>query len=308
MGKPSSANAYQDSFVRKYCLSAAAATVAESVTYPLDITKTRLQLQGEHASRKHGIKSQAYRGMVKTALGIVKEEGLLKLWQGITPAVLRHLVYSGCRMTFYETLRDSVLKKNADGYFPIWKSVTAGMASGAAGQFLASPTDLVKVQMQMEGRRVLEGLPRRYRGTYHAFQSILKQQGIRGLWKGWLPNCQRAALVNLGDLTTYDTAKHFVIRNTHLQDNSLTHTLSSICSGLIASTIGTPADVIKSRIMNNPDLYKGSVDCFLKTVKHEGFFSLYKGFLPTWARMAPWSLTFWLTYEQIRRFSGTSSF
>ena len=38
----------------------------------------------------------------------------------------------------------------------------------------------------------------RYRGTAHAFSSIVKQNGITGLWKGWLPNVQRAALVNLG--------------------------------------------------------------------------------------------------------------
>ena len=42
------------------------------------------------------------------------------------------------------------------------KAVVGGMSSGAIGQFLASPTDLVKVQMQMEGRRVLEGKPPRF--------------------------------------------------------------------------------------------------------------------------------------------------
>ena len=112
------------------------------------------------------------------------------------------------------------------------KAVVGGMASGGFGQFLASPTDLVKVQMQMEGRRILEGKsPRykwpleivinsltikilitqwfsvfmwwfyvsfRYRGTAHAFSSIVRKNGFTGLWKGWLPNVQRAALVNLG--------------------------------------------------------------------------------------------------------------
>lgn len=43
----------------------------------------------------------------------------------------------------------------------IRKSVLCGSASGALGQFLASPADLVKVQMQMEGRRRLEGHPPR---------------------------------------------------------------------------------------------------------------------------------------------------
>ena len=35
-------------------------------------------------------------------------------------------------------------------------------------------------------------------------------------------------------------------------------------------------------------LYKGSVDCFQQTIAKEGFFALYKGFLPVWIRMAPW--------------------
>ncbi|KAJ8355781.1 hypothetical protein SKAU_G00185750 [Synaphobranchus kaupii] len=44
---------------------------------------------------------------------------------------------------------------------PCRKAVVGGMAAGALGQFMASPTDLVKVQMQMEGRRRLEGKPPR---------------------------------------------------------------------------------------------------------------------------------------------------
>lgn len=31
--------------------------------------------------------------MVATAAGIMREEGALKLWQGVTPALYRHLVY-----------------------------------------------------------------------------------------------------------------------------------------------------------------------------------------------------------------------
>ena len=42
------------------------------------------------------------------------------------------------------------------------KAVPTGMIAGAMGQFLASPTDLVKVRLQMEGRRVLDGYKPRY--------------------------------------------------------------------------------------------------------------------------------------------------
>ncbi|OCT81334.1 solute carrier family 25 member 27 L homeolog isoform X1 [Xenopus laevis] len=230
-------------------------------------------------------------------------------------ASVAELVYSGVRMVAYEHLRDSVLGKRDDDTFPLWKAVVGGMTAGAIGQFFASPTDLVKVQMQMEGKRRLEGKPPRVRGVYHAFVTIVSKGGIRGLWAGWVPNVQRAALVNMGDLTMYDTAKHFLLRNTPLTDNSLCHTISSICSGVVAATLGTPADVIKTRIMNQPRdkhgrglLYKSSTDCLIQAIRGEGFMSLYKGFMPTWMRMAPWSLVFWLTYEQIRRLGGVSSF
>ncbi|OWK13427.1 SLC25A27 [Cervus elaphus hippelaphus] len=307
----------------KFLLSGCAATVAELATFPLDLTKTRLQIQGEAALARLGdgaTESAPYRGMVRTALGIVQEEGFLKLWQGVTPAIYRHIgIYL-----------DSS-----------WKSVIGGMMAGVVGQFLANPTDLVKVQMQMEGKRKLEGKPLRFRGVHHAFAKILAEGGIRGLWAGWVPNIQRAALVNMG---VSDLA------------GEKEPSMSSLCSGLVASILGTPADVIKSRIMNQPRdkqgrglLYKSSTDCLIQAVQGEGFLSLYKGFLPSWLRMdlvtdqtekgkegekgnetlmflvgktmrmgetrgekrsqkTPWSLVFWLTYEKIREMSGVSPF
>ncbi|XP_025746517.1 mitochondrial uncoupling protein 4 isoform X1 [Callorhinus ursinus] len=302
----------------KFLLSGCAATVAELATFPLDLIKTRLQMQGEAALARLGDsarESAPYRGMVRTALGIIQEEGFLKLWQGVTPAIYRHIVYSGGRMVTYEHLREVVFGKSEDKHYPLWKSVIGGMMAGVVGQFLANPTDLVKVQMQMEGKRKLEGKPLRFRGVHHAFAKILSEGGIRGLWAGWVPNIQRAALVNMGDLTTYDTVKHYLVLNTPLEDNIMTHGLSSLCSGLVASILATPADVIKSRIMNQPRdkqgrglLYKSSTDCLIQAVQGEGFMSLYKGFLPSWLRMTPWSLVFWLTYEKIREMSGVSPF
>ena len=298
-------------WAQTYVLSATASCVAESTTYPFDITKTRLQAAGEAG----GAISGAKRGLVGTMTGIVREEGMRALYKGLFPACLRHCVYSGIRVSAYESLRENVFKKDAEGHFALWKGMLAGMSAGAIGQFVATPTDLVKVQMQLDGKRILAGHAPRYTGTFNAFATIFRQGGMRALYTGWVPACQRAALVQLGDLTTYDYAKHAIMRNLEVADGPLLHAMSSGVAGLVAATMGAPADVVKTRIMNQPvdgagrgTLYAGALDCLRKTVEHEGLSALYKGWLPTWMRMAPWSLAFFLSFEQLRKATGQESF
>ena len=55
------------SFGTTYVLSAASSVVAESITFPADMIKTRLQIQGEGGEA-------VKRGFVATAGGIVREE------------------------------------------------------------------------------------------------------------------------------------------------------------------------------------------------------------------------------------------
>lgn len=73
----------------------------------------------------------------------------------------------------------------------------SGLVSGAFAQFVASPADLIKVQMQMEGLRARQNLPPRFTSTWHALVTLYRLNGFKGLWIGWIPNCQRAALLNM---------------------------------------------------------------------------------------------------------------
>lgn len=158
--------------------------------------------------------------------------------------------FSGVRIVTYDILRKKFA--NEDETLTLWKSAVAGVTAGGIAQYLASPADLVKVHIQMEGRRRLMGLAPRVNSASHAFKEIVKRGGIAGLWKGSIPNVQRAALVNLGDLTTYDSVKRYVLRTTGLPDCHLVHIISSVCAGFVAAFLGTPADVVKTRVMNQP--------------------------------------------------------
>jgi solute carrier family 25 uncoupling protein 8/9 len=71
---------------------------------------------------------------------------------------------------------------------------------------VASPTDLVKVRLQAEGK-LPPGVPRRYSGAMNAYSTIAKQEGVTKLWTGLGPNVARNAIINAAELASYDQVK-----------------------------------------------------------------------------------------------------
>ncbi|KAH9606798.1 hypothetical protein KSS87_001108 [Heliosperma pusillum] len=301
----------QEPTYKKIIVASFSAMAAETATFPIDITKTRLQLYNPTNSVNSPLSNI---NAFKVAFNIVKNDGFLGLYNGLSPALVRHLFYTPIRIVGYEQLRNSLVVFNDFGDVSLFSKAFVGGLSGVIAQVVASPADLVKVRLQADGSRVSQGLQPRYSGPVDALRKIIQVEGIRGLWRGVFPNVQRAFLVNMGELACYDHAKHFVIRNKIADDNIYAHTLSSIMSGLSATTLSCPADVVKTRMMNqnaNEEgkmMYRNSYDCLVKTVKIEGVRALWKGFFPTWARLGPWQFVFWVSYEKFRHVAGFSSF
>jgi solute carrier family 25 uncoupling protein 27 len=175
-------------------------------------------------------------------------------------------------------------------------------SAGGFGQFLASPTDLVKVRLQTDPSR------QKYRGVVHCLQTIHAEAGLRGFYQGWQPNVQRAVLVNVGELLAYDRVKRALLKHTSLNDSLPCHVVASFGAGIFASLCSCPADVIKTRLMQTDSPYKGTIDCLRTMLRTEGFWTLYKGFFPTWMRLGPWQFVFWVTYEQGRKLCGLGGF
>jgi len=115
-------------FVYNFGLSAAAATIAETVTFPLDISKTRMQIQGQQEAMGDGIRVLQKRGLFGTMYGIVAEEGPAQLYRGLPAAAARHVVYTGARMGIYEHLREWT--RGPDGKVTMGMTLASAMTSG----------------------------------------------------------------------------------------------------------------------------------------------------------------------------------
>jgi solute carrier family 25 (mitochondrial uncoupling protein), member 8/9 len=271
----------------------AAACWAEVCTIPLDTIKVRLQIQGQ---------TKKYSGMLNCLTTVVAEEGPTALWKGLVPGLLRQSIFATLRIGLYEHVRNFYHPQGGDP--PLYKKIAAGLTTGVIGISIASPTDLVKVRLQAEGR-LPPGTPRRYNGTIDAFSKILKQEGLFGFWKGVGPNMVRNSIINAAELASYDQAKQAALAH-GLPDNIGTHLLCGTTAGFVATCAGSPADVIKTRVMNQKVAadgtkeYRSGFHALAKIVRDEGPMALYKGFWPNFARIGTWNIVMFLTFEQLK--------
>lgn len=189
-------------FFEMYLTSFVSACCAEIVGFPFDLCKIRMQIQGEVASAKGGGAAPKYRGLIATGLGVIKEEGLFHLYSGMSAMVFRHSIFTGLKMSLYDYLRQKlkVVDSSGNESLPLLRGAVCGLCAGGGANMVSSPTDLIRVQMQMEGKRKLMGLPPRVKNVFQAIGYIYGQGGLRGLWRGVIPNCVRASLVTMGKL------------------------------------------------------------------------------------------------------------
>ena len=272
----------------KLLLIQASACIAETTTFPIDYVKTRMQV------------NQYKTPFFRIISDITLSENKFQIYNGLKPALLRHSLYSTFRINMYENLRNHM--KSEDNTIHLSTKVLIGGLSGGVSQLITSPCDLLKI-------RYITNLKTQQNISLHGtIKQIYKENGLRGLWKGVTPNVSRAVLVNFGELATYDHAKQHIKNKFKLEENIYLHIASSSCSGFVSSLCCTPADVIKSRMMQVNSPYHSISNCIVRTIYEEGVLSLYKGFFPIWFRLAPWQLVFWVSYEKLRIQSGLESF
>ena len=171
---------------------------------------------------------------------------------------------------------------------------------GSSGAILANPYDLLKVRMQSkEGKEKLSLVKEVLR--------IVKTEGVRGLYRGVLPNVTRGAILTATKMATYDHTKHLILNSGFMKDDIYCFFVCSVVTGIVLTITTAPIDLVKTRIMSQNSgeiMYNGMVDCIRKTVKKEGVKAFYKGFWPQWMRFGPFNVIQLIVWEELRKKSG----
>lgn len=267
------------------------------ITQPLDLIKNRMQLSGE------GGKVREHKTSFHAIGRVVRSEGVLGLYNGLSAGLLRQATYSTTRLGVYQSLFDYF--SGPDGKPPgLIMKLGMGVTAGAIGSFIGTPAEISLIRMTSDGR--LPVAERRgYTSVFNALFRITREEGLFTLWRGCGPTMARAMVVNAAQLGTYSQAKQFLLRLDSFSDNIVCHFCASMISGLVTTLASMPVDIAKTRIQNmkiidgKPE-YSGSLDVLGRLIKNEGFFSLWKGFTPYYARLGPHTVLTFVFLEQFR--------
>ncbi|XP_028555953.1 S-adenosylmethionine carrier 1, chloroplastic/mitochondrial isoform X3 [Dendrobium catenatum] len=225
-----------------------AGIVVETVLYPIDTIKTRLQAA-------HGGSKIHWKGLYS---------GLAGNLAGVLPS-------SAVFIGIYEPTKQKLLKLFPEN-LSAFAHLTAGAIGGAASSLIRVPTEVVKQRMQT----------RQFNSASDAVRLILAKEGFRGLYAGYSSFLLRDIPFDAIQFCIYEQLRigYRVAAKRELSDPEIA--VIGAFAGAITGAITTPLDVLKTRLMTQGSIkhYGGLLSCTNTIIKEEGLAALFQGIGP----------------------------
>jgi len=156
------------------------------------------------------------------------------------------------------------------------------------------PLDLVKCRIQVD--------PDKYKNIVNGFKVTFREDGFKGLGKGWAPTFIGYSLQGMGKFGFYEVFKILYSgiigeENTYLWRTSL-YLAASASAEFFADILLCPMEACKVRIQTMPGFANTLREAFPKIMNNEGFNGFYKGIGPLWARQIPYTMMKFACFER----------
>ncbi|KAF4619556.1 hypothetical protein D9613_005237 [Agrocybe pediades] len=263
---------------------AAGGIVAMSATYPLIFLSTRAAVETKKEQKS------TYQAIVD----IIKREGALGLYSGLSSSLLGIAVTNGVYYYFYERSREIILRARTgtNKALSTPESMLTGLIAGSATTVLSNPIWVIQTSQAVRTMgEDNQAITTKKLGFLETVQSILAKDGVGAFWRGIGPAL--VLVINpIIQYTAFEQLKNFIVsrRTSKLRAagaatavavlTDMDFFLLGALSKLIATTLTYPYIVVKSRLQAgsaNALKYKSSLDGLLTIVKEEGIEGLYKG-------------------------------
>jgi solute carrier family 25 (mitochondrial oxoglutarate transporter), member 11 len=150
--------------------------LAAMVGNPADLALIRMQSDG----LKPPAERANYRSVLDALARITRNEGVLALWAGAFPTVVRAMALNFGQLAFFSEAK-SQLKDTSMG--PRAQTLTASAIAGFFASFFSLPFDFVKTRLQKQQKGPDGKLP--YKGMIDCFQKVIRQEGPLRFYRGF---------------------------------------------------------------------------------------------------------------------------
>lgn len=276
------------------------------VGHPFDTIKVKLQSQPSPAPGQ----LPKYAGALDAVKKTVAAEGPRGLYKGMGAPLATVAAFNALLFTVRGQM-ETLLRSEPGASLTVKQQVVAGAGAGLAVSFLACPTELIKCRLQAQSSLAEAGaisaaaLPK---GPMDVARHVMKDAGLKGLFKGLVPTMGREIPGNAIMFGVYEAVKQYMAGGpdtSNLGQGSLI-LAGGLAGGALWLTV-YPTDVVKSVIQVDDykkPRYSGSIDALKKIVAAEGVKGLYKGFGPAMARSVPANAATFVAYEITRSAMG----
>ncbi|CAI9301860.1 unnamed protein product [Lactuca saligna] len=173
------------------------------------------------------------------------------------------------------------------------KHLWAGAVAAMVSRTFVAPLERLKLEYMLRGEQ---------KNLFELIKSIASSQGLKGFWKGNFVNILRTAPFKALNFCAYDSYRKQLLRLTGNQETTNFERLfAGAGAGMTASILCLPLDTIRTKLVApGGESLGGVIGAFRHIIQTEGFFSLYKGLVPSILSMAPSSAVFYGVYDILK--------
>ncbi|XP_062284772.1 mitochondrial adenyl nucleotide antiporter SLC25A24 [Scomber scombrus] len=185
-------------------------------------------------------------------------------------------------------------EEKKSGY--VWRQLMAGALAGSVSRTGTAPLDRLKVFRQVHGSSTFKG------NVLSGFQYMVKEGGVRSLWRGNGINVLKIAPETAIKFTAYEKIK-YMMRDNHDSKSLRIHErfVAGSLAGAIAQTAIYPMEVLKTRLtLRKTGQYSGIIDCAKQILQREGVMAFYKGYVPNLLGIVPYAGIDLAVYETLK--------
>ncbi|KAI3737460.1 hypothetical protein L2E82_27463 [Cichorium intybus] len=170
-----------------------------------------------------------------------------------------------------------------------------GIFSCGLTHMAVTPLDLVKCNMQIN--------PTKYKGIVSGFGVLLKEQGVKGFFRGWVPTLLGYSAQGACKFGFYEffkkTYSDMAGPEFATKYKTLIFLAGSASAEFIADIALCPMEAVKVRVQTKPGYAKGLSDGLPKFIKADGVSGLFRGIAPLWGRQIPYTMMKFASFETI---------